>query len=400
MKIGIFDPNLEEFGHYIYFNKHIAKLLDSKDNKLVFLDIAGIFHKNYSQNLRLEESTFQFVNVSDVPCPSDRENNHIYDDVTHLSQYKMYMSDRSWYKEVFKKISALNLDITLITSHGRAPMFTVVPNFKFGIILHTSRILKVYGKHWLQTFLRRISRKFNKKFLDKSSIIFTLELYLVKELQREGLNNVFYVPYKCFNSAMDKNFPSDYGLKENEFTLLTIGVIYKGKGLDSVLNIYDKYNLDTPYSIVGLSSGEYGNLIDKKVQELQTRNLPVKRIPMYLSDEEYRNFISKADFVLLPYSVTRYDQTSGVMYDALEQNTPIIAPAIEPFKSYVENYDIGLLYNPEDDLSFVNTVKKARHLGKSYFWGNIERFKKQFTYSIWKEKIFDILTKIEENNGR
>ena len=391
MKIGIFDPNLDSKGHFLPFNRHIIKLLQDKNNRIIFFDIADIL-KNSCQ-----EKNIEFINVADTPMAE------LSGELITLSDRFVFLAKEFfWYREVYKKISRWQshrgsstesgqknkIDFLIITSLGYFFFDFFIPKVKFAAILHTSDILVFEKKHSIKYFMQVLKKWVALKFLCQAEVVFTLDEYLKDKISIFNFKNTEWMPYTCFENPGSGVYSEK---KIKEFTLLTPGAIYRGKNIDFVLDVYKKYNLNFKYIIVGFPIGVYGRKIVKTVESLE-KNTLITGIFRYLPDEEYKEMIQRSSFVLLPYSKERSNGISAVMHDAFENNTPIIAPNMRPFNYYVNKYSLGLLYAPNEE-SFISVLKKASKIDTSIYKDNFEKFKKDFSYSKTQKKIRRIIAK-------
>jgi len=393
MKVGIFDPLLKDKGHHLQFNLHVAKLFSFDINTIVFLDIGETLKNNMAKfKTQVKDIKIDCVNISSEPCPSNQINKGAGE---ISNKYLLFGRRVKWYKNIFKRIESLNLDFVVFTSEGSPAMFISTPKFKYMTIVHFSLNLKKNKKSLLQIVLMSLSNRLLKRFLAKAQKIFALEPFLVDEIRECGFENVDYMPCKCFVGA---NSASESVIQRNDahFSLLTIGGIYEGKGIEFVLEAYDRHKLNIPYKIVGFPIGEYGEFIIKKARETKAKGCPIETRFEYVTNDEFVGLIQKADFIVLPYdemASSGYFGASQLFYDSIEQSTPIIAPAIEPFKAHFRNYEIGIMYKPGDATSFVDAIRRAEKTGKSVFRNNLEHFRREYAYDLWKNKMKTMLEK-------
>jgi glycosyltransferase involved in cell wall biosynthesis len=228
--------------------------------------------------------------------------------------------------------------------------------------------------------------------LNSALSLITLEESTVENLKQNGFKS-FWIPYELFSDPEKTN--DDKLLRtNNEFVISTVGVIYEGKNIDFIINtLKNKRIADVKYIISGFPYDEYGQRIKKEVEDLH--NEMIEGHFEYLSEEEYTRAIKTADFIVLSYSKDRSDQASGVFFDAIKYNRPVIAPNVEPFKYYIEKYKIGLMFEENDEESFVQQINMAKKLGTSYFIKNINDFKRDFSYDVWIKKFVDFLKSVK-----
>ena len=70
----------------------------------------------------------------------------------------------------------------------------------------------------------------------------------------------------------------------------------------------------------------------------------------------------------------------------MDCDTPIIAVDIEPFRTYIERYSIGLSYRENDGEDLLNAIEKARERGKESFKEAIRAFREEHAISSWRSR--------------
>jgi len=393
MRIVIFDPCLADSGHYRYFNWHIAQLLDESGIEIIFADYAGYF-KIWYKDLSLKKASFKIIKVSGSISPQTNK----YGPMRKLIKIITYLPDRKWYKHVLKNIEYLKPDLIIITSEARGGEPALYINKIFTpviIVLHTIKAVScdavrtrlIDFKLWRRFYIKECN-----KFISKINGILVLEEKLKNLLVNLGYNSVFRIPYLLF----EDNIVNNTSKLSEEFLVSTIGGIYAGKNIEFIINcIESEQFIEFKYRVAGKATGNYGSYIKNRVENLASKS--VTGHFKLLSTEDYIQEIEKAHFIALPYSNVRSDQASGVMFDAIRNYRPIIAPDIEPFASYVNNYNIGLLYKEGDKNSFIDTVNKAKKLGVKAFMNDLIKFHKEFKYENWRSKFLEyILSKSKE----
>jgi len=388
MKIVIFDPNLADSGHYRHFNWHVAKLLDESGIEVIFADYAGYFTRWY-KDLSLRKASFKVVEVLEYRSPRKSIEGPMHNPIKYIITY---IEDRNWYKHVSKNIEYLKPDIVIITSQGNPALYSIKMCTPTIIILHTIRAVSyrtVKNQSVLSKLKLRFTTKVGRNFSSKTNGIVVLEEKLKDMLENIGYKSVFRMPYLLFDDSFDDNTSK----LSKEFLVSTVGGIYSGKNIEFVLNCIEREQFpEFKYRVAGKPMGDYGPYIKGKVENLISKGVTGRF--EFLSVEDYVQEIEKAHFIVLPYSDERSDQTSGVMFDAIGRYRPIIAPNIEPFASYVNNYNIGLSYKEGDGKSFIETVNKAKRLGARAFMDDIIKFYQEFAYENWKPKFLEYVLSV------
>lgn len=171
---------------------------------------------------------------------------------------------------------------------------------------------------------------------------------------------------------------SDNSIEHDDFTLLTIGSLRRSKRIElslTALKILNDQNIHI--TIAGRVQGDekYEKLISKVGSELHN----FKRINHRLSEEEYNAYLDSSDFMVLCDEKTDSTITNGTLSEALMHHLPVIVPNYEPYKSLVENFGIGIMYNPKDINTLVEAIKIAKRQGKEAFKLKIDQYLKTIT---------------------
>lgn len=95
-------------------------------------------------------------------------------------------------------------------------------------------------------------------------------------------------------------------------------------------------------------------LVKKQLIEYPKRNIKIVGI---LDDEEYNYMLSNALAVLLPYGEDFKYRCSGILFECVARNTPIIATPREALKIYENNIRIVFF---EDDKSLIMSIKELQ----------------------------------------
>lgn len=172
---------------------------------------------------------------------------------------------------------------------------------------------------------------------------------------------------------------NNINLLSSRFSLLSIGLLREEKRLELSINAFT--DLDDPemfFTIAGRSSKWYC----EKIDEIISNNKNILRINKFIQKAEYIEIIEKSHFVVFCDKKEKYSVTNGTMMEALILNRPIIAPNYLPFSYYVNKYNIGLLFNPDDKNSLISQIKHAKELGTEYFIPHIRNFQKTLLFEI------------------
>lgn len=382
MKIAVFDPILAKTGHYKAFNKYILDLLDTPENEILLADISQTFDEWYSSYKPINAS-LSIVNVAERLDERKRLSNPLLDTIWSVSALG---KERRWYKSIIEKITSWNPDLILITSQPKDGFFKIRSiGMPVAIVFHNTRKIdgKESAKSRLLSVKLKLERKITNSFLSSAgAAVILLEDYSQARIASLGYRTIRIPAYAYSGCKIE--LPS-VSKNDDRFTISSLGTINKGKNIDFVLDVIQKHRPGFfVYKIAGNPRGLYGEEIVIKSREAN-RDRVITNFG-YLSDEQYREEICSADFILIPYERSRAGQSSGVMFDAMNCDTPIIATDIEPFKTYIERYSIGLIYRENDGEDLLNAIEKARERGKESFKEAIHAFREEHAISRWRSR--------------
>ena len=391
MKVVIFDHKTSDVGHYKYFNKHIIKLLDSENVEIYMADYARYF-KRWYYNLNLEKAQLKIIDVSEHVPPLRKIESQIKNPIKSMYFYE---KEKKWYRDISKKINSLHPDVVILTSQGSPALYKIFDVNGTPIVMITHTAKEFLDSTWKKEnglFRLKLKKrvKLAQRFLNKLSSVVVLEEKTSKYLNNIGIKS-FWIPYMLFSSEKQKEDERNLAIPNNKkFLISTVGIIYKGKNIEFVLNSLKKNRtVNFKYRIAGLPKEKYGQYIKRMAMEFSNEIVECRF--EYLSDEDYAEEIKKSNFIVIPYVKARSDQASGVFFDALRYNRPVITPDIDPFKNYIDKYKVGLTYKEGDYESFINAVNLSMKLGTEHFLDNILKFKEDFSYKKWKSRIQDFL---------
>lgn len=372
----------------------MAKLFDEASNEVIFADWNGKFTEWYkdrtlkSAAVKIMRSRKFYVRKRNVMSK------------TFVKSILQYANEYKFFKNFLSNIAKFKPDVILFTSLGETGLSLIRNiNTPILVVIHTlKRISLNYSFKekpiiWLK---QQILNKINKSFMERNSAgIIVLESTLedmVSSLRCE----VIRIPYELFDED-DLDCSADLEKLNSEFTVTSVGEITSNKNIEFVLEaIKDVDNPFFKYRLCGKISGKYGEKIKKLISESYSE---VETFFEYLSEKKFKEEFVKTNFVVIPYSKNRQDQASGILFDSMKYNRPVIVPNVEPFVSYINKYNIGISYNEGDYSSFINAIKEAKKLGTEHFIENIKQFKRDHTYTKWRPTFLSFVDKIIKNKG-
>jgi glycosyltransferase involved in cell wall biosynthesis len=136
-------------------------------------------------------------------------------------------------------------------------------------------------------------------------------------------NNNIALPIKHLympDYFFDEGLYNKYRANEKKYDFICVGLMKKNKELHELVKVFNNLNLNL--KIIGKFEDEqlFGELV-----AIANTNITIEN--KYLSNSEYYNLISCANFVCLPYKNDIYDnKTTGVLLETIFLNSIPIAP--------------------------------------------------------------------------
>ena len=210
---------------------------------------------------------------------------------------------------------------------------------------------------------RYFDRNKNLKFFVSNNIIYEEFLSQGISPDRLVIRPERYIRELTINERLN---PDKY------FNLLTIGTIRREKRIELCLQALSLLKSKcVRYTIAGRAvKNEYETIIESQMSGMDN----VIRINKRLSEEEYNSCIKDTDFLVLCDMQQDSTVTNGTLAEALLQGKPVIAPDYEPYKSIIEAYGVGLLFDGDSAESLSKVIEEAAVKGASFFRDNIIRY--------------------------
>lgn len=179
-------------------------------------------------------------------------------------------------------------------------------------------------------------------------------------------------------------------LDPHKKTLLFFGFIRDYKGLDVLIDAFDR--LDDSYQLV-IAGETYGSFdkYDSMIRSISKKD-SVFVFNDYISDQQVPGFFSAADVCILPYkSATQ----SGITSIAYHFELPIIATDVGGLKETIEDGKTGLIVSTCDPDAIAGTVRKFfdQHLSEKLIEG-IREIKESLSWEQFAASLIDFSGKI------
>ena len=237
--------------------------------------------------------------------------------------------------------------------------------------------IKVNFKKFL---LKRLSRRRELK-------IFVSNEMIQNDFLEIGFNeyNLIVRPERFLNSV-------NYKTKKNRFfTIANLGSLRKDKNILLLIDAVSKIS-DVKYIIAGRCEENYKELLKKKIREV--KNPHIIRKDGFLSNVEYYSIFHKSDFFIFADFEESSTKTNGTFVEAIFNSTPVIAPNYPSYSYFVNKYDIGILYEPENEETLIKAIEKAKNLKTDYFKDGIIKFQQDHLIENVANKLKQQLIKV------
>lgn len=157
--------------------------------------------------------------------------------------------------------------------------------------------------------------------------------------------------------------------------LLTIGSIRSDKRVEKTIEamnrITDNHIL---FTIAGVSANPNYNKI---IVDSIGNNKNITRVNKRLTELEFQSYMEGCDFLVLSDKPLPSCVTNGTMDEALLSGKPIIAPNYNPYKYFVEKYNVGILFDPDSLDSLVSALSLAKERGVDFFLEGLKKYQEE-----------------------
>lgn len=184
--------------------------------------------------------------------------------------------------------------------------------------------------------------------------------------------------------VVEKN--SEAGLQALDKTLsfLVIGQLRKSKHVPFTIEAFRLANLDgATLKLIGRAQDEY----EKEIQSAISNDNRIIRQNAFLEYGDFNKHFSESHFVVFADEQGPSCITNGTMTEALINHRPIICPNYNPYKYYIEKYNIGLMYEAGNVDSYASVLEKASKLGVQFFQPSVERFLHTIQFEVVATKL-------------
>lgn len=162
--------------------------------------------------------------------------------------------------------------------------------------------------------------------------------------------------------------------------LLSIGSLRPEKRIEQICETIAKFPAnEINYTIAGKVPDivkSYSVIINDTIKDLDN----VERLNYRIPEKEYNELILDSDFLILCDKRQESSVTNGTMNEALLNGIPIIAPNYDPYKHIINQYGVGIMFDPDNETSMYEAVKVAISRGKTAFENNLKKYQESLLY--------------------
>jgi glycosyltransferase involved in cell wall biosynthesis len=297
----------------------------------------------------------------------------------------------SWYKSA-KIIKKYNPDLMIMKFW--MPYFAPSLGFVAGKLKNHTKSISILDNvipHEKKFF----DKSLTKYFLSKNHAFIAMSEKVKNDLlQLEPKAKVQVLPhplYNHFGEINDKTQARDIlGIDKNKKTILFFGFIREYKGLDLLIEAFDK--LDDSYQL--LIAGEvYGNF--EKYNQIISKNKNknnIHKFVRYISDDEVNKFFCAADVCILPYKSATQSGITGISYHF---ELPMIATATGGLPEIIHHNKTGFIIEKINSNAIADAIQKYfKNCDSEKLKENIRTLKKELSWEVFAEKIIEFATNL------
>lgn len=229
--------------------------------------------------------------------------------------------------------------------------------------------------------------KERKKFIrNQNQRLFISNPIIIEEHERLGISRGRMIIRE--ERVVEKVSEANLQTLDKNISFLVIGQLREAKHVPFTIQAFRKANIDgATLKLIGRSQDEY----EKEIQSAISKDKRIIRKNAFLEYDDFNKHFSESHFVVFADEQGPSCITNGTMTEALINHRPIICPNYNPYKYYIEKYNIGLMYEAGNVDSYAATMKIARDLGVEYFQTSIDEFLKTIRFDVVAKKLVEDL---------
>lgn len=227
--------------------------------------------------------------------------------------------------------------------------------------------------------------KERKKFIrNPNQRLFISNPIIIDEHERLGISRDRMIIRE--ERVVEKVSEANLQTLDKNISFLVIGQLREAKHVPFTIQAFRKANIDgATLKLIGRAQDEY----EKEIQSAISKDKRIIRKNAFLEYDDFNKHFSESHFVVFADEQGPSCITNGTMTEALINHRPIICPNYNPYKYYIEKYNIGLMYEAGNVDSYAATMKIARDLGVEYFQTSIDEFLKTLSFDVVAKKLVE-----------
>lgn len=176
-----------------------------------------------------------------------------------------------------------------------------------------------------------------------------------------------------------------------EVSFLVIGMLRPGKNIPFTVDAFLAANIKkSKLRLVGRSTERYEKIIAKSIKGHNN----IEREDRFLNYGDFNKAFIESHFVCFADEQGPSCITNGTMMEALINCRPVICPDYEPYKSYIEKFGVGILYEGGNIHSYANALVYAAEIGTVHFISAINNFLETILFDRVSKAFVDSINKI------
>lgn len=242
--------------------------------------------------------------------------------------------------------------------------------------------------------------KFFAKIVEKLIIKSADSVITVSESIAKDYQKMYGIkkPYLVMNSPRYKKyknqdlFRKELGISKDKILFLFQGEYRKGKGVDSLIEIFAKMeSLNNDLVLIFLVYGEGTDVLREKITKHKNMFWHYK-----VDLNVYMDYVSSTDwgFLLLEdISINNDYALPNKLFDYVMGGLPVIVSNLKEMSKFVTENDVGYVVDPRDTKSVISILKNITHKTKYKYNLQLEKASKKYCW----ENQEKILLKIYES---
>lgn len=337
----------------------------------------------------------------------DLRFNKDYDDL-EVFKFRKFFTLIKYLIKFRNNVRKNKYDIVIIVHSFRLSAFLKDSLFVFISKYYGSKvILNAHGQEFDENFYNK-QKKFFQKWIDKTfektDAVITVGKKMMNEYSR--WMNIVNTKHLCdyvYNVLPEKIPVIEKTFNDEEFNILFLSTITESKGVFVLLETAQIIKNSGIKDINFILCGKFKNKIKNEEKEIlkyiDKFNLSdIIQIKGWVEGEEKENIFKASSIFFFP---SLNDSFGLVNLEAMAYGLPIVATKVGAIPEYIINGENGFIFNANDISQASNAILNLfydRKLSEKISANNINKFHKNFNYEFYKNKWYDILLRILNNN--